>query len=166
MEDSSGLGFRQNGRVEILQAYSRHLSLLVSIFDEYRQFYAQTPDASGARSFLADRLEKRDSVIYFASEGSGSHQRALGFTQLYPSFSSAWLKRVWILNDLFVHPEFRRRGIGKALLGRARHLAVETRARGLALATGRENEAALALYEKLGYERDEEFHYYFLKTDA
>ncbi len=152
--------------MEILQAYSRHLSLLVSIFDEYRQFYGQSPDAAGARLFLADRLERRDSVIYFASEGSGSQQKALGFTQLYPSFSSVWMKRVWILNDLFVHAEARRRGIGKALLQRARQLALETRAHGLVLATARGNETARQLYENVGYKLDEEFDYYVLRTDA
>ncbi len=151
--------------MEILQAYSRHLSLLVSIFDEYRQFYGQSTDSAGARLFLADRLERRDSVIYFASDGSGSQQKALGFAQLYPSFSSVWMKRVWILNDLFVHAGARRQGIGKALLHRARQLAQETRAHGLALATGRDNEIAKHLYERAGYRLDEEFDYYLLRTD-
>jgi GNAT superfamily N-acetyltransferase len=152
--------------VEILQAYSRHLSLLVSIFDEYRQFYGQSTDSAGARLFLADRLERRDSVIYFASEGSGSQQRALGFTQLYPSFSSVWMKRVWMLNDLFVQAGSRRQGIGKALLNRGRQLAMETRAHGLVLGATRDNQTAKQLCENAGYRLDEEFDYYLLRTDA
>ena len=152
--------------MEILQAYSRHLSLLVSVFDEYRQFYGQSTDAGGARLFLADRLERRDSVIYFASDGSGSQQRALGFTQLYPSFSSVWMKRVWILNDLYVQAGSRRQGIGKALLQRGRQLALETRAHGVALPVGRNNLTAKRLYENAGYTLDEEFDHYLLRTDA
>jgi GNAT superfamily N-acetyltransferase len=151
--------------VEILQAYTRHLSLIVGLFDEYRQQHAQPPNPEGARVFLAERLERRDSVIFFASEGSGSFQRALGFTQLYPSFSSVWMKRIWILNDLYVHPDCRRQGIARALHDRARQLAVETRARGLAFSTARENEAARHLCETLGYLRDEKLQQFFLRVE-
>jgi GNAT superfamily N-acetyltransferase len=151
--------------VEILQAYTRHLSLIVGLFDEYRQHRAQPPNPEGARVFLAERLERRDSLIFFASEGSGSFQRALGFTQLYPSFSSVWMKRIWILNDLYVLPACRRQGIARALHDRARHLAVETRARGLAFSTAGENEAARYLCETLGYVRDEKLQHFFLRVD-
>jgi len=148
--------------MEIVHAYARHLSLLVSVFDDYRRFYGQPSDPASARQFLADRLERRDSVIFFASQGSGSRQVALGFTQLYPSFSSVWMRRIWILNDLFVTPHARRQGIGKRLIERAVQLAAETRARGLALATAHDNAPAQALYERIGFVLDEEFRYYFL----
>jgi len=151
--------------VEILQAYTRHLSLIVDLFDEYRQHHSQPPNPRASRVFLAERLEKRDSVIFFASEGSGSFQRAVGFIQLYPSYSSIWLKRIWILNDLYVLPASRRQGIASALHERARHLAVETRARGLAFFTAHEHEAARYLCETLGYVRDEKVHHYFLRVD-
>jgi GNAT superfamily N-acetyltransferase len=152
--------------VEILQAYTRHLSLIVGLFDEYRQHHAQPPNPDGARVFLAERLERRDSVIFFASEGSGSFQRALGFAQLYPSFSSVWMKRIWILNDLYVLPACRRRGVAKALHERARQLAVETRARGLAFSTASEDEAVRRLCQTLGYLRDENLRHFFLRVDS
>jgi GNAT superfamily N-acetyltransferase len=151
--------------VEILQAYTRHLSLIVDLFDEYRQNLSQPPNPEGARAFLAERLDKRDSVIFFASEGSGSFQRALGFSQLYPSYSSVWMKRIWILNDLYVLPECRGRGIAKALHDRARQLAVETRARGLAFFTAHGNDTARYLCETLGYVRDEKLHHFFLHIE-
>jgi GNAT superfamily N-acetyltransferase len=137
----------------------------VGLFDEHRQQHSQPPNPEGARAFLAERLERRDSVIFFASEGSGSFQRALGFTQLYPSYSSVWMKRIWILEDLYVLSDWRRRGIARMLHERARHLAVETRARGLAFSGARENEAARYLCETLGYVRDETLQHFFLRVD-
>jgi len=150
--------------MEIVHAYARHLSLLVSVFDDYRRFYGQPSDPTSARQFLADRLERRDSVIFFASQGTGSRQVALGFTQLYPSWSSVWMKRIWILNDMFVTPHARRQGIGRRLMERAVQLAVETRARGLALATAHDNGPAKKLYEAMGFRPDVGFEYFFLEV--
>jgi GNAT superfamily N-acetyltransferase len=155
----------ENEDVEILRAYTRHLSLIVGLFDEYRQSFEQPPNPAGGRAFLGERLERRDSVIFFASEGSGSFQRALGFTQIYPGWSSVWMRKIWILNDLYVHPDRRGQGIAKALHGRARQHAVETKAHGLALSTAREDEAVRHLCETLGYRRDERVHHFFLRVD-
>lgn len=41
------------------------------------------------------------------------------------------VRRLWILNDLFVRPGVRRGGVGRRLLERAREWAVETDAKGL-----------------------------------
>jgi len=85
-----------------------------------------------------------------------------GFVNLYPVFSSVNLTRQWILNDLFVAPEARKLGVGRALMERARNLAEATQANGLALETAIDNQAAQKLYEGLGWKRDEEFYRYFL----
>lgn len=152
--------------MEILRAYTRHLSLIVGLFDEYRQHFSQPPNPEGCRVFLADRLERRDSAIFFASEGSGSFQRALGFMQLYPTFSSLALQRIWILSDLYVILGCRRHGIARALHERARQLVAETRASGVAFAAGRENSVAQRLCEALGCQREEKEHHFYLSLDA
>lgn len=141
----------------IVRATVEHVKFLTPMFDGYRQFYGQPSDLAQARRFLSERLERDESVVFLAMEG----EAGVGFTQLYPSFSSVSAKRVWILNDLFVVPEARGRGVASALLDRAERLAVETKAKGLELKTARDNPAQ-RLYERKGWQRDEAFHHYSL----
>jgi GNAT superfamily N-acetyltransferase len=139
----------------IVRATVQHVDLLTPMFDGYRQFYKQPPDSGQARRFLRERLERDESVVFLAIED----EAGVGFTQLYPSYSSVSVKRVWILNDLFVVPEARQRGIASALLLRAEQFAVETQARGLELKTAKDNPAQ-RLYERMGWQRNEAFHHY------
>jgi len=131
---------------------------LAPLFDLYRQFYGQASDLAPARAFLSERLRRDESVIFIAS----ADDVALGFTQLYPSFSSVSVRRLWILNDLFVSPAARRGGVGRRLLERAREWAVETGAKGLTLTTALTNSAARSLYESCGWRLDDEFAHYQL----
>lgn len=149
--------------IEIVRATLDDLSLLVPLFDGYRQFYKQAHDPEGARRFLAEHFENETSVIFLAFRASaGGGRRACGFTQLYPSFSSVSLKPLWILNDLFVASDARRLGVGRALLERAREFAASTGARGLTLKTAVDNYSAQSLYESAGWKRDEQFYSYNL----
>ena len=138
------------------------LDAVVPLFDAYRQFYGQRSDLAAARVFLGERLRRDESVIFLAMADGESGNEALGFTQLYPSFSSVSVRRLWILNDLFVRPGIRRGGVGRRLLERAREWAIETDAKGLTLATAVSNAAARALYESCGWQRDAEFEHYVL----
>ncbi len=125
------------------------------LFDEYRQFYREPPDRDAARRFLAERAARRESVVYLAfREG-----RAVGFLQLYPTFSSTTLRPLWILNDLFVARTARRHGVGGRLLERAKALARETGAVGVTLETATDNPAQ-RLYEAHGWKRDVAFLHY------
>jgi GNAT superfamily N-acetyltransferase len=137
------------------------LDAVAALFDAYRQFYRQRSDIAAARAFLDERLRREESVIFLAVADEHANE-ALGFTQLYPSFSSVSVRRLWILNDLFVRPGLRRGGVGRRLLERAREWAIETDAKGLMLATAVGNAAARALYESCGWRRDEEFEHYVL----
>jgi GNAT superfamily N-acetyltransferase len=145
--------------IRIVRATRKDLDDLVPLFDGYRQFYGQRADAAAARTFLDERIQRDESVIYVAYTGPGE---AAGFTQLYPSFSSVSLKPLWILNDLFVRSDVRRGGVGRALLERARQHAAETGAKGLVLSTAVTNRPAQTLYESCGWQRDDEFMHYHL----
>lgn len=140
-------------RAEIAQ-----LELLVPLFDAYRIFYEQPSDPAGARKYLHGRLSNRESVVFLARDGD----KGLGFTHLYPSFTSIRMRRLWILYDLYVIPEARHQGIGRALLEKARVFAKESGAHRLELSTAKDNYAAQALYESVGYVRDQDFYFYEL----
>jgi ribosomal protein S18 acetylase RimI-like enzyme len=144
----------------IRQAGAEDIDLVAPLFDAYRQFYAQPSDQPLARAFIAERLTRGESVIFLA-EREG---RPVGFVQLYPLFSStaARPRRLWLLNDLYVSPEARSGGVGRALMDRALQLAEATDAVGLELATARTNVRAQRLYESLGYRVDEHFLRYEL----
>lgn len=144
----------------VRQAGPGDVEQLAPLFDAYRQFYQQSSDVALARDFLAERLSRAESVV-FVAERDG---RAVGFVQLYPLFSStaARPRRLWLLNDLFVSPDVRGGGVGRALMERARRLAEETGAVGLELVTAVTNRGAQRLYESLGYRLDDGFLRYEL----
>lgn len=139
-----------------------HLDALADLFDAYRRFYGRPGDVPGARAFLAERLDRGDSVVFIAEDGGAP----AGFTQLYPSFTSVGMGRLWVLNDLFVAETARGRGVGRALLGAARGFAEETGAVRLTLQTAVDNRTAQALYESVGWTRDDDFHTYTLSLGA
>ena len=135
------------------------VELVAPLFDAYRQFYGQTPELVLAREFLRQRLQREQSVIFLALRSDGA---AAGFTQLYPSFSSASAQRIFILNDLFIDPSARRRGVGQRLLDAAAEFGRSEGAIRLTLSTAHTNTAAQALYEAHGWRRDEIFRSYHL----
>ncbi len=143
---------------EIRQATVADVDLIVPLFDAYRQFYRQPSEPERARRFLLERFEHNESVIFLSFEG----RAASGFTQLYPSFSSGSMARVFILNDLFVTPDARGRGVGAALLDAAAEYGRRFGAVRLVLSTGVGNVTAQSLYERLGWKRDTAFFVYQL----
>ena len=84
----------------------------------------------------------------------------IGFTQLYRTYSSVSMQAFFILNDLYVLPEFRRKGAGEKLLKGAKELCGKLRFKGLALETANDNPAQ-QLYEKLGWRKDVDYLHYF-----
>jgi len=142
--------------VAVRQATVADLDLVVPLFDAYRQFYRLASDPEGARQFLLERFAHSQSVIFLALDGDA----AIGFTQLYSSFSSGAMARISVLNDLFVAPEARRRGVGSALLEAAAEYGQRVGAVRLALSTELNNTTAQALYERGGWKRDTVFCVY------
>lgn len=144
--------------VEVRQATVADLNLLVPLFDAYRRFYRQPSEPERARRFLLERLGHGQSVVFLAFEDDV----AIGFTQLYPSFSSGAMAPIFILNDLFVAPEVRRRGAGSALLQAAAQYGRSAGALRLVLSTEIANTTAQSLYERTGWKRDTVFCVYQL----
>ncbi len=133
--------------VQIVRAGVEQLDVLVELFDAYRVFYGRASDAAGARAFLGDRLRAGESVAFLAVRGDV----AVGFVQLFPTFSSVSMRPIWTLNDLFVVEAARRVGVARSLLDAAAALARTTGAACVRLSTGKANEAAKAMYSSSGW---------------
>ncbi|WP_238527298.1 GNAT family N-acetyltransferase [Methylomonas methanica] len=132
------------------------------LFDSYRRFYGKAGDPLAAKSFLRDRFEHGESVLFIALRDT----EAVGFVQLYPSFSSVTLARTFILNDLFVDAGYRRQGIAKRLLEAATEYAAALGAVRLTLSTAISNGEAQALYQTSGWVRDEQFYVFHWPISA
>ena len=145
--------------MKIRQASLSDVEEVAELFDAYRQFYKQVSDIKLAQSFLRERIMNTESVIFVCYEGS----KAVGFTQLYPIFSSVSAERSWLLNDLYVIAEMRGKGYGEAILLYAQGFCKGMNAKGLALETANDNPAQ-HLYEKLGWAKDESSLHYFWKA--
>jgi GNAT superfamily N-acetyltransferase len=145
--------------MEVFIANFEHLEEVSKLFDQYRVFYKQSSDIESAKAFIQERLQKNDSTVLIARD----HDLILGFTQLYPSFSSVSMKRIWILNDLFVEEAYRKKGVAKLLISAAEKFAQGTEAVRIILATQITNIAAQSLYESLGYIKDQDFYHYAVK---
>lgn len=147
----------ENHIATVRRATLQDLDRLVPLFDAYRQFYLQPSDIALVRRFLGDRLAREESVVLIAEDHDGV---AIGFAQLFPTFSSILAAPIYILHDLFVTPAARRRGAGTLLLKAAVETARTAGAVRLELATAITNDPARRLYEKLGWKRDDEFYVY------
>jgi ribosomal protein S18 acetylase RimI-like enzyme len=147
--------------VVVRRAGEEDLPAVAVLFDAYRQFYERPADLQGARAYLQARLERAESVVFVAEDATGA---LVGFCQLYPTFCSVFMARIYVLYDLFVIPGARKAGAGRALLGAAERFAAEMGARRLELRTARTNLPAQALYESSGWQRDELFLGYSKKA--
>lgn len=140
-------------------ATAADLDELTELFAAYLSFYEVPKPLAQVRDFLAARLRAADSAIFIARDDHGT---ALGFVQLYPLFASLMLQPSWLLSDLYVSEQARRLGVGEALMNAARAHAEANGACGLQLETAKSNLPGQALYERLGYVRDEVFYTYWL----
>jgi ribosomal protein S18 acetylase RimI-like enzyme len=145
--------------VRVLRVDATHIDKIANLFDAYRGFYGQPSNVQQSRDFIAERVARDESVIFFASDSTGD---AVGFVQLYPTFSSIDAHRTWLLSDLFTAPEARGQGVGRLLMNAARDFALSTGAKGMVLETATDNFGAQRLYESLGYVRDPGYYTYCL----
>lgn len=146
--------------INMRTAHQRDAANLAKLFNQYRQFYNQAPQLEQAERFISERLKKQDSTIFVAEAGgltNNNLSQIIGFCQLYPCFSSISMKKAWILNDLYIAPDFRKNGVGKKLIEQALEFCRKNEAAYVTLQTAHTNIAAQALYKKLGFEEEKQF---------
>jgi ribosomal protein S18 acetylase RimI-like enzyme len=146
-----------NKQLTIRLATINDLQTVAELFDQYRQFYKQIPDFTLAKNFIAARLNNKESVIFVAQNGD---KNLIGFCQIYPSFCSVAAAKIGVLYDLFVLENARKTGAGRALMLAAHDYAADNGMARLDLTTAKDNTKAQALYESLGWQRDEVFYAY------
>ena len=139
----------------VLRAKKKDIDDLSVLFDKYRIFYKQRSNVDNARSFLKKRMKRKESVIFVAEE----RDELIGFTQLFPIFSSVSMKRTWLLNDLYVNEKARGIGAATKLLEAAKQFGIETGSKWLILQTAADNFTAQKVYEKNGWVKETDLFY-------
>ncbi|WP_341839730.1 GNAT family N-acetyltransferase [Chitinophaga caseinilytica] len=140
----------------IRKASLEELDDAAALFDSYRVFYRQAPDLEKGKAFLKERLLNNESDIFLAYADG----KAVGFVQLYKLFHYTKLQKQWLLSDLFVHPDYRGKGLSVALIDRSKQWSRETGACGLMLETEKTNDIGNNLYPRCGFEYDGQHNYY------
>lgn len=148
--------------MKIIKATTKELEQTARLFNDYRVFYDQAPDIEGAIKFINERMKNKESVIYLAVD---ENKEALGFVQLYPLFTSVGMKRMWMLNDLYVDIMARKKGVAEKLIEKSKELVRETGATGMVLETQNENHPAKNLYIKTGWFKDDMHSYFYWRSE-
>lgn len=145
--------------IKIKRALYEDANAITHLFHKYRSFYGYDGNIVQEKEFLQNRITNNEAVIFFAD----SKSEAVGFMQLYPLFSSTRMKKLWLLNDLYVDESSRGQGIAKALLQEAKTFSKQTGSCGFYLETAKTNTEANRLYLSSNLTLDEEHHYYYFE---
>lgn len=137
--------------MQIVRINKTQGNLVFDLFNKYRVFYKQESNIKLAKDFIQARLENNESVIFVALEPNNS--KPVGFTQLYPKYSSARAIKNWILNDLYVEETYRKHGVGSKLIETVMNFAKENGATFVEISTATDNFTAQKLYEQIGFKK-------------
>lgn len=152
--------------VQLVWATLNDVERLAPLFDAYRQFYDKPANLELSQALLKARLQADESKVVLALD---DELGVVGFMQFYPLFDSLAdhisAAKVMLLNDLFVTPQARGRGVAAALLAFAKEWAQQEGFAYLFLETAKTNLTAQKLYAAQGWVRDEVFLVYRLTLD-
>jgi len=145
--------------ITIRKIQKTEFKLAAEMFNNYRIFYKQPSNLELAENYLKERLENNEAHIFVAF--LEQEELPLGFTLLYPKFSSVSAIKNWHIGDLYVKTEHRKLGIGNKLLEAAVSYAKKETAVFVSLNTALDNYGAQNLYESFGFEKKEPTPGYF-----
>jgi ribosomal protein S18 acetylase RimI-like enzyme len=154
--------------MKIKRISSSESALVVDLFDKYRIFYKQPSDINLAKHFIQKRLDNNESIIFVAIVQAEDKVIPVGFTQLYPVYSSVKAIKNWILNDLYVEPSYRQQKIAEKLIKTAMEYSQSDGAKFVELSTAVDNFTAQRLYENIGFEKqqpDKDFFTYRINVN-
>ena len=145
--------------IVITRATIEHYKDVGDIFDLYRQFYKYKTNLKASTKYIKDRINQNESFIFICFY----KKEPAGFVQLYETFDSLNINKKLILYDLYVDKKYRKNGIGRKLMDKAKKLAKFKKIQNIELSTAKNNKKAQSLYESLDYKRDKEYYNYFLE---
>ena len=120
----------------------------VELFDGYRQHYGANPAPAAVEEWMRDQMVTDRLRIYAAEHRDVV--RGVCTVSVVPA--SLTLRTVWLIRDLYVDPDARRAGLGRALLAHVAEAAHDEGAHRLSLQTEADNTRAIELYAKAGFE--------------
>jgi GNAT superfamily N-acetyltransferase len=131
---------------------------LLPLMRGYCEFYGVGPSDAALRALSLTLIENPDTsgVQLIAREDDGG---AIGFATLFWTFSTLAASEIGLMNDLYVDPDVRGRGVGAALIAACASECADRGLHVLEWETAPDNIRAQALYDKLGATRSEWFAY-------
>lgn len=124
------------------------------LHDFNTEFSEPTPGTEVLTRRVLAFIEDGEMTYLLGGEGSSGSPDPCGFAQV--SFRpSIWADEpVGYLEELYVVPDQRGEGIGRAIMDAVLELAHERGAAGMEVVTGEDDTAARALYESLGFKNE------------
>jgi GNAT superfamily N-acetyltransferase len=138
--------------VDVSAVREEEFETLLPLIAAYQGFYeVEDVDPGRNRHFFQRFLApSEDGRLLAARDGGGT---ILGYACLYWHFSSLAAAETVLMNDLYVTPEARGRGVGRALIEASAAVARERGAAWLEWATAPDNHTAQRLYDSMTSEK-------------
>ena len=139
-------------RAEVSAVREEEFEALLPLISAYQHFYeVDDIDVDRNRLFFRRFLAPSEvGLLLAARDESGA---ILGYACLYWHFSSLQAVEAVLMNDLFVVPEARGRGVGRALIEATAEVARERGAAWVEWSTAPDNHTAQRLYDSLTDEK-------------
>ena len=143
--------------VEIAPIHTEEFEELLPLIAAYQRFYeVEEIDEGRNRTFFRRFLAPSEDGLLL---GARRDRRFVGYACLYWHFSSTEACESVLMNDLFVDPDARGEGVGRALIEATAEVARERGVPFVEWSTAPDNKTAQRLYDSTGAERTEWFSY-------
>ena len=137
--------------VELKAISEADLTFVLEMMDEFYRDQKMRFDAEAATVALRQmRTDPNRGSAYLAiCDGATA-----GYLFLTSCFSVEFHGEFMLLDELYLRPEFRRKGLGRFMIEFAEQVCRERGVKTLRLEVGHENSAAQSLYERMGFKRE------------
>jgi len=146
--------------LEIVRVAAEHLDEVVPLMGAYCEFYEVAPGGDAlrrlAQALIADPEHSGIQLLARDEESAAP----LGFATLFWTFSTLGAGPIGLMNDLYVTPAARGRGVGSALIEACAAQCAERGMLGVEWYTAPSNARAQSVYDRTGAVRSEWVNYY------